>query len=140
MWASLPETDFNGELDATGAELVIAGHTGIPFTRFIGSRCWHNSGALGMPANDGTQRVWVSVLAPLDGSISITHHALQVDGTEAAAAIRRDGLPAGYADGLGNRSLAVTGHFAGRRTRSDGRSAGPQWQGFCFQDGQNAGG
>jgi predicted phosphodiesterase len=100
MWASLPETDFNGELDATGAELVIAGHTGIPFTRFIGSRCWHNSGALGMPANDGTQRVWVSVLAPLDGSISITHHALQVQGTEAAAAIRRDGLPEGYADGL----------------------------------------
>jgi predicted phosphodiesterase len=38
MWASLPETDFTGELDACGTELVIAGHTGIPFTRFIGSQ------------------------------------------------------------------------------------------------------
>lgn len=100
MWASLPETDFANELDASGADLVIAGHTGIAFTKMIGSRCWHNSGALGMPANDGTQRVWISQLAPLDGGISITHHALTFDAATAAQRIRRDGLPEGYADGL----------------------------------------
>jgi predicted phosphodiesterase len=100
MWASLPEADFSGELDASDAELVIAGHTGIPFTRFIGARCWHNSGALGMPANDGTPRVWVSVLSPGSSGIKISHHALSFDGATAAAAIRRDGMPTGYADGL----------------------------------------
>lgn len=100
MWASLPEADFSGELDASDAELVIAGHTGIPFTRFIGARCWHNSGALGMPANDGTRRVWVSVLSPGSSGIKISHHALSFDGATAAAAIRRDGMPTGYADGL----------------------------------------
>jgi len=100
MWASLPETDFANELDASAADVVIAGHTGIPFTRFIGERCWHNSGALGMPANDGTRRVWVSVLTPSSSGISISHHALQADAVTAAAAIRGDGLPAGYADGL----------------------------------------
>jgi predicted phosphodiesterase len=100
MWASLPEADFAGELDASDAELVIAGHTGIPFTRIIGARCWHNSGALGMPANDGTRRVWVSVLSPASSGIKISHHALSFDGATAAAAIRRDGMPTGYADGL----------------------------------------
>jgi predicted phosphodiesterase len=100
MWASLPEREYAAELDASAADLVIAGHTGIPFTGFIGERCWHNSGALGMPANDGTRRVWVSVLSPADGGIAITHQALTFDAATAAAAIRRDGLPAGYADGL----------------------------------------
>ncbi len=100
MWASLPEAEFAGELDASAADLVIAGHTGIPFTRFIGERCWHNSGALGMPANDSTRRVWVSVLTPSPSGITISHHALKADAETAAAAIRRDSLPAGYADGL----------------------------------------
>lgn len=100
MWASLPEAEFTSELDASGSDLMIAGHTGIPFTRQIGNRCWHNSGALGMPANDGTQRVWVSVISPADRGVAITHHALTFEAAPAAAAIRRDGLPAGYADGL----------------------------------------
>jgi predicted phosphodiesterase len=100
MWASLPEREFAVELDASGADVVIAGHTGIAFTRFIGERCWHNSGALGMPANDGTRRVWVSVLTPSLSGITISHHALEADVDTAASAIRRDGLPAGYADGL----------------------------------------
>ena len=100
MWASLPEAEFTAELDLAGADMVIAGHTGIPFTRVIGDRCWHNSGALGMPANDATRRVWISVLAPADNGVTMTHHALQVDGAETAAEIRRHGLPEGYADGL----------------------------------------
>jgi predicted phosphodiesterase len=101
MWASLAEADFTAELDAAYADMVIAGHTGIPFTRHIGTRCWHNSGALGMPANDGTQRVWASVLEPAAaGGIRITHHALLIDASRAANGIRAERLPAGYADGL----------------------------------------
>ena len=100
MWSSLAGAEFAAELDAASAGLVIAGHTGIPFTRMIGDRCWHNSGALGMPANDGTQRVWVSVLAPSGDGIAITHHALTFDAATPAAAIRRERLPQGYAEGL----------------------------------------
>ena len=61
MFNSLSDAEFEHELDEAGVDLVIAGHAGIPFTRIIGNRCWHNSGALGMPANDGTSRVWASV-------------------------------------------------------------------------------
>ncbi|WP_337660044.1 metallophosphoesterase family protein [Anderseniella sp. Alg231-50] len=100
MFASLPDTEFERELDATGADLVIAGHVGIPFTRFIGNHCWHNSGALGMPANDGTSRIWASVLTPQPGGVSLTHHAIGFDAHTAATRIRTQGLPYGYADSL----------------------------------------
>ena len=33
---------------------IIAGHAGIPFVRDVGSCQWINSGAIGMPANDGS--------------------------------------------------------------------------------------
>jgi len=100
MFASLPDEEFDAELAAANADLVVAGHTGIPFTRVIGNRCWHNSGALGMPANDATQRVWVSVLSPTDDGIAIKHHALSCDAQAAASKIRAAALPEGYADGL----------------------------------------
>jgi hypothetical protein len=100
MFDSLSDAEFEHELDEAGVDLVIAGHAGIPFTRIIGNRCWHNSGALGMPANDGTSRVWASVLKPEPGGLSITHHAIEFDAHKAAERIRAENLPAGYADGL----------------------------------------
>ena len=100
MFDSLSDAEFAHELDEAGVDLVIAGHASIPFTRIIGTRCWHNSGALGMPANDGTSRVWASVLRPEPGGLSITHHAIEFDAQTAADRIRAENLPAGYADGL----------------------------------------
>ena len=100
MFASLPGAEFEHELDQAGADLVIAGHTGVPFTSVIGNRCWHNSGALGMPANDGTSRVWASILKPETDGVSITHHAVEFDARTAADRIRAQRLPAGYATGL----------------------------------------
>lgn len=100
MFNSFPDAGFEQELDEAGVDLVIAGHAGIPFTRIIANRCWHNSGALGMPANDGTSRVWASVLKPEPGGVCITHHAIEFDALTAAERIRAERLPAGYAAGL----------------------------------------
>ena len=100
MFNSLPDAEFEQELDEAGVDLVIAGHAGIPFTRIIGNRCWHDSGALGMPANDGTSRVWASILRPEPDGISITHHAIEFDAHTAAERIRAENLPAEYAAGL----------------------------------------
>lgn len=100
MFASLPDIEFEQELDDANADLVIAGHTGIPFTRAIGNRCWHNTGALGMPANDGTSRVWASVIRPEPDGLGITHHAIEFDALAAAEGIRAENLPSGYAHGL----------------------------------------
>lgn len=100
MFASLSDAEFNRELDQANTDLVIAGHAGIPFTRVVSRRCWHNSGALGMPANDGTSRIWASVLKPEQDGISVTHHAFEFDARTAADRIRAQGLPAGYAAAL----------------------------------------
>jgi hypothetical protein len=88
------------ELSASGCDGVIAGHCGLPFTCERGGRLWHNAGVIGMPGNDGTPRVWFSVLVPFDGGLRIEHHALDYEHTAAAAKMRRGGLPKGYADAL----------------------------------------
>ena len=53
-----------------------------------------------MPANDGTPRVWFSVLSPATEprSVQIEHAALSYDHGAAAAKIRDAGLLNAYAD------------------------------------------
>jgi len=88
------------ELTGTDADCVVGGHCGMPFTRRIGDRLWHNPGALGMPAHDGTPRVWFSLLTPTADGLRLEHHPLTYDHAAAAAAMRKAGLPEGYARGL----------------------------------------
>lgn len=91
-----------GELDTAGLNGVIGGHCGLPFTQAIGARLWHNAGAIGMPANDGTPRGWYSILRPQPDGIEIEHRALAYDHATAAAKMRRAGLPEEYAAALGS--------------------------------------
>ena len=79
-------------------DAIIAGHCGIPFTRADGNRVWHNAGSLGLPANDGTPRVWYSRIAlTRDGALRFEHCPLDYDHHRAAAKMRRAGLPEAYA-------------------------------------------
>lgn len=102
MFCSLPDADFTAEMACCDADMIFAGHSGIPFTRSIGQRVWHNSGSLGLPANDGTQRVWYSILNPQGGSLSITHQSIDYDFHQAAAKMRAAGVCGEYADALEN--------------------------------------
>ena len=95
-----PDDDLAAEIAATGADGVIAGHSGLPFTRRVGRGIWHNAGAIGMPADDGTPRTWFSVLAPEADGLRISHHALHYDHAGAARAMREVGLAGGYASAL----------------------------------------
>jgi len=88
------------ELAASGCDGVIAGHSGLPFTRESDGRLWHNPGVVGMPANDGTPRVWFSMLTPTGEGILVEHHAVDYDHASAAAKMRQHGLPEGYAAAL----------------------------------------
>jgi predicted phosphodiesterase len=100
VFASTPAHDKAAEIALTGADGVVAGHSGLPFTEIVDGCLWHNAGAIGMPANDGTPRVWYSVLAPAAGGITVSHHALEYDHAAAAARIRARGYPVEYADCL----------------------------------------
>ncbi len=90
------------QLDLAGADGVIGGHSGLPFSERLGARLWHNPGAIGLPANDGTPRVWYSLLRPTREGIVVEHRALDYDHARAARRIREAGLPADYATALEN--------------------------------------
>lgn len=102
VFASTPERIKEHDIALSGSDGIIAGHCGLPFTQIIGSRLWHNPGALGMPANDGTQRVWCSVLTPGDRprAVRIEHVALEYGYAAASTAMRKAGLPEDYAQAL----------------------------------------
>lgn len=101
MWESFSTETFAEEFRTADADIVIAGHTGLPFTRvFSDGRVWQNSGALGMPANDGTPRVWVSLMFPSDHGPQFEHIALEYDYRAAAQKMRDQNLPEGYASAL----------------------------------------
>ncbi len=96
IFASTPALAKKRELDFVGCDGIIAGHCGLPFTEVVDGRLWHNAGVIGMPAHDGTPRVWHSILKPVEGGIEISHHALDYDHASAAAAMRRARLPEEY--------------------------------------------
>jgi hypothetical protein len=100
VFGSTPADDLAAEIDLTGADGVLGGHCGLPFTVLPGGRLWHNAGAIGLPANDGTPRVWFSVLTPGADGIVIDHVPLTYDHAAAAAKLRRAGLPETYARAL----------------------------------------
>ena len=97
IFASTAPTIKAEELARAEADGIIAGHCGLPFTQVVAGRLWHNAGAVGMPANDATPRVWFSLLTPRDDGIAIEHRALDYDHVAAATKMRRAGLPGEYA-------------------------------------------
>jgi predicted phosphodiesterase/pyruvate-formate lyase-activating enzyme len=97
IYASSAAAIKRAELDLAGVDGIIGGDCGIPFTQTIHGMLWHNPGAIGMPANDGTPRVWYSVLTPLEDGLHIEHAALEYDYQAAATSMRRTGLPEDYA-------------------------------------------
>lgn len=103
-----------GAVAAEGCDGIVGGHCGLPFTQVIDGRLWHNAGVVGMPANDGTPRVWFSVLTPRGGGIEIAHHALDYDHRGAMAAMLRHGYPNEYrealASGIWPSSDVLPGH------------------------------
>jgi len=107
VFASTDLAVKRAEIALAGGDGVIAGHCGMPFTDIVDGKLWHNSGALGMPANDGSPRVWYSILIPKVEGIDISHFALAYDHHRAAEKMRARGYPAEYAATLDFRPLAV---------------------------------
>src|SRR5215468_3558632 len=83
-----------------GVDMIMGGHCGLPFTQAINRQLWHNAGAIGMPSNDGTPRVWFSLLRAEADGIVIEHRPLDYDYATAAAKIRGARLPEEYAASL----------------------------------------
>lgn len=91
---------IDAELDKAAADLVIAGHAGIPFVAKRRSGTWFNAGVIGMPANDGTPDGWYGLLTPNSAGVAISLHRLAYDTRAAAASMRRLAYADGYAKSL----------------------------------------
>ena len=100
VFASTPGLIKRQDIELAGCDGIVAGHCGLPFTQIIDGRLWHNPGVVGLPANDGTPRVWYSLLTPAEGGVRIEHRALDYDHPAAARAMQRAGLPSEYRDAL----------------------------------------
>ena len=98
LWPVTPEPVFAEEWRHLEAELgpvdmVVSGHSGLPFLRWFAFGTWLNAGAIGMPPHDGRPGGCYAVLEP-DGSARIAR--LDYDHAAAARAMREAGLTHGY--------------------------------------------
>jgi hypothetical protein len=100
VFASTPGAVKAADLERCRADGIVAGHCGVPFTEVIAGRLWHNPESVGMPANDGTPRVWFSVNHPGAGLRRHRARLPRDDHRAAAAKMRAAGLPDGYAEAL----------------------------------------
>jgi hypothetical protein len=101
IFTSTPWSDKQSKMEDVGVSLMIAGHCGLPFASMSAGCLWLNSGALGMPANDGTRRVWYAVVEfRQEGKVIAELIPLEYDWESAERAMRAAYLPSGYADAL----------------------------------------
>lgn len=101
IFASTAEQVFAEEFALSTADIILAGHSGIPFTKKVGRRYWHNAGVIGMPANDATPNTWYSVISINENAmLQIQQCALQYNYQQAYAAMHQANLTNSYAQAL----------------------------------------
>jgi predicted phosphodiesterase len=97
LWESTTPTHLLEKFaDDYGADVIVATHTGLPWTRRLsGGRWFVNCGVLGRPANDGTTRVGYTILDSNDAALA-TYVPLEYDHEALAAAMKAESLPAPF--------------------------------------------
>jgi len=100
IFASSSAQDKLAQMVAAGVDGMITGHSGIAFAQVLSSRLWLNAGAIGIPANDGTARVWYAILENKPDGIDVQIRALTYDPSPAIKAMNERGLASGYRNSL----------------------------------------
>ncbi len=86
--------------DAGPVDVILGGHSGLPFVDDLGDKLWLNAGVIGMPANDGTSRTWFVLLTPTPEGLQIDLNPLAYDHISAARRMDKLGLAGAYAQTL----------------------------------------
>lgn len=101
IFKSTPWSVKARNFSVTDADVILAGHCGLPFHHLEQDKMWLNPGVIGMPANDGTTRVWYMVLEEnVAGGFAFQHHAFDYDHRLTAKLMRDNQLPPEYAHTL----------------------------------------
>lgn len=67
------------QIREAGVDVVIGGHSGIPFGQRIDDCYWLNAGVVGMPANDGGSHGWYMLIDPSGERPRVSWHRLEYD-------------------------------------------------------------
>ena len=86
--------------DDTHSDVILAGHCGLPFAQSQEDNHWLNAGVIGMPANDGTSKVWYMTLEDTSGIFGHQYHRLDYNFKLAKQLMEENGLPQAYAKTL----------------------------------------
>ena len=126
LFASTPWIEKEAEFERAQADIIIAGHSGLPFSQSQQGKLWCNAGVIGMPANDGTTRSWYAILEPLSsGGIKCAHFDFQYSHQEAASLMAQRGLPPEYHETLGSGLWNNCDILPEQETLSQGQALAP---------------
>jgi predicted phosphodiesterase/uncharacterized Fe-S cluster-containing radical SAM superfamily protein len=98
LWASLPTEELELRVAASGADLLLFTHTGIPWQRQVAGTLMVNVGTIGRPANDGRPDGWYALVDLAPGSPRAELVPLAYDWRAHAAAMRAAGLPEAFVE------------------------------------------
>lgn len=98
FWESLPEDEARDRVRASGAEVLLCTHSGIPWQREIDGCLVVNVGVIGRPANDGRRETWYAILDLDDGTARAELVPLAYDWRAHAASMRTAGLPEAFVE------------------------------------------
>jgi putative phosphoesterase len=100
LYEDRPDSSFERLLDAAGADILVCGHTHIPYHRVLPSgRHVINAGSVGKP-KDGDPRACYLVLEAKDEDIYVQFMRVAYDVEKTAQAIEHSQMPDEYAEML----------------------------------------
>ncbi len=99
IFASTDTATKNRQLQQADADIIIAGHCGIPFGQTCERGVWLNAGVIGLPANDGTSDGWYLLLEPIADAIKASWHRLSY-AHEHCYTVMLEAGQSGYADAM----------------------------------------
>jgi len=108
---STPEQRLMELARLAGVEVVVCGHSHMPFVRRVAGTWFVNTGSVGRP-DDGDPRACYAVMRASPEEVEFTHYRVPYDVERAAQAIREAGLPEDFARMVleGKNLTAVQNH------------------------------
>jgi len=91
-----PQERFQGLAHLADADVIICGHSHVPFARQVGDVWFINTGSVGRP-DDGDPRAAYAVLQIEPEQFQVRHYRLEYDVASAVDAIRQHELPEAFA-------------------------------------------
>ena len=99
-WESLTDDELRERVAASGADVLLCTHTGIPWQRELDGTLVVNVGAVGRPANDGRTETWYAIVDLDEDDHTATAELVPVDYDwhAQAADMRAAGLPEAFTE------------------------------------------